>query len=93
MNVSKDSQSLHYSPYRRVVLHHEELFKKVIESKGRGGYCMELNAVFGTLLRSIGFAIYPTGARVHDGKEFGGWQVSQVVFFPSILTTIKGTTW
>lgn len=34
---------------------------------------MELNAAFGALLRSLKYIVYSTGARVHDGREFGGW--------------------
>jgi arylamine N-acetyltransferase len=48
---------------------------------------MELNAIFGTLLRSIGFTLYATGARVHDGKEFGGWYAVLSFQSPSLTTT------
>ena len=34
---------------------------------------MELNTAFGMLLKSLNYKLYATGARVHDGKEFGGW--------------------
>jgi len=37
---------------------------------------MELNATFGTLLRSIGYSLYNAGARVNgsqDGQAFGGF--------------------
>ncbi|TID14511.1 arylamine N-acetyltransferase 1 [Venturia nashicola] len=72
VSVPFENISLHYSPSRTVILHPEQLFRKIVHG-GRGGYCMELNAVFGLLLRSLRYNLYPTGARVHDGREFGGW--------------------
>ena len=56
-------------------------------AKGRGGYCMENNALFGLLLRSLGFRVYPVGGRVSSamamvegeggGEEGGGgWSYS-----------------
>lgn len=36
---------------------------------------MELNQLFFTLLRSIGYRVHSCGARVHNGKKFGGWSV------------------
>jgi len=81
INVPFENLSLHYSPSRHISLHPEAIFRKVVEGNGQGGYCMELNSLFGSLLRSLGYKVYSTGARVHDGKEFGGWQV-----FPPILS-------
>ena len=40
-----------------------DLFEKVVIRK-RGGYCFELNALFGALLRSLGFEVQPCMARV-----------------------------
>ena len=80
-NVPFENLSLHYSPSRHISLHPEAIFRKIVEGNGRGGYCMELNSLFGSLLRSLGYKVYSTGARVHDGKEFGGWRV-----FPPILS-------
>lgn len=40
---------------------------------GRGGYCMENNCFFGTILRSIGFDVYSAGARVKSPDGYGGW--------------------
>jgi len=74
-NVPFENLSLHYSPSRHISLHPQALFHKIVEGNGIGGYCMELNGAFGILLRSLGYKIYSMGAHVHDGKEFGGWQV------------------
>ncbi len=41
----------------------EELFDKVVVRK-RGGYCFELNAIFGALLKALGFEVQPCMARV-----------------------------
>jgi arylamine N-acetyltransferase len=57
-------EALHYSPHRTISLHPEELYQKIVVRK-RGGYCMELNTTFSTLLRSIGYVLYHAGARVN----------------------------
>ena len=66
--------SLHYSAHRSVSAHPDELFKKIIgDNNGRGGYCLENNRLFGTLLNSLGFTLYSGGARVRNGGGWGGW--------------------
>ncbi|KAF2116263.1 arylamine N-acetyltransferase 1 [Lophiotrema nucula] len=69
-----ENLTLHYSHHRQVTVHPEELFKKIIgDNNGRGGYCMENNCLFGTLLRSIGFKLYSAGGRVYEGDHWSGW--------------------
>jgi len=69
-----ENLTLHYSAHRQISLHPDELFKKVIaDDNGRGGYCMENNGLFGTLLRSIGFTLYSAGARVLNNGIWSGW--------------------
>ena len=47
----------------------ETLFNKIVASN-RGGYCFELNALFGTLLRSLNFEVADLAARfLLDEKE------------------------
>lgn len=46
-----------------ILLEIEALFDKVVIRR-RGGYCFELNALFMSLLKSIGYECYPVGARV-----------------------------
>lgn len=41
----------------------EALFDKIVVRK-RGGYCFELNALFGALLKALGFDVQPCMARV-----------------------------
>lgn len=74
--VPFENLTLHYSPHRQISIHPEELFKKIIgENNGRGGYCMENNCLFGTLLNSLGFQLFSAGARVFDNGQWTGWWV------------------
>jgi len=61
--VPFDSVALHYSPTRLLSLHPEDLFQKVVMNS-RGGYCMEVNALFGNVLRSMGYDVISVGGRV-----------------------------
>ncbi|MBE7179987.1 MAG: arylamine N-acetyltransferase [Terriglobus roseus] len=70
-----ESLSLHYGPHT-VSLHPDALFRKVVCSNGRGGYCMENNFLFGTLLRSVGYTLYPAGARVMHSPEYTGCETA-----------------
>ncbi|KAL9038805.1 MAG: hypothetical protein Q9180_002911, partial [Flavoplaca navasiana] len=50
-----ENLSLHYSTTHTVSLDTDALFEKFVEKGcGRGGYCMENNGFFGTVLRSMG---------------------------------------
>ncbi|KAJ8113118.1 hypothetical protein OPT61_g4681 [Boeremia exigua] len=69
-----ENLTLHYSAHHSINVHPQALFTKIIgDDNGRGGYCMENNALFGTLLFSLGFNIYSGGARVNNGGVFTGW--------------------
>ncbi|KAL7269140.1 hypothetical protein RUND412_008208 [Rhizina undulata] len=78
-----ENLTIHYSRHHKVLLDPAHLYKKVVE-KGRGGYCMEMNGMFSVVLRSLGFEIYTTGARVDWSGSFTGW--SHMV----IIVTIEG---
>ncbi|KAL8798808.1 MAG: hypothetical protein Q9182_006380 [Xanthomendoza sp. 2 TL-2023] len=87
-----ENLSLHYSPTHTISLDADVLYTKFVRDKrGRGGYCMENNAFFGTILRSLGYEVTSVGARVcdsvngGDGKGFGGW--SHMVN----IVTLEGT--
>ncbi len=58
---------------RPIVLSLPLLFEKIVQ-RWRGGFCYELNALFGWLLREIGFKVEMLSARVFDngvdGPEF-----------------------
>lgn len=71
--------ALHYSQHRALPLDPDSLFHKIVERK-LGGYCMENNAFFSTVLRSLGYEIYISGARIcnalmntGDPEGFAGW--------------------
>jgi arylamine N-acetyltransferase len=95
-----ESLSLHYSQHHIVSIDPQAVFRKIVgevnledgsvklnakNGEGRGGYCMENSLLFGTVLRSLGFDVYPTGARVNEavqpiaastdwkGPKFDGW--------------------
>ena len=57
--------ALHYSPHKTLSLEHEELFRKIV-GRGVGGYCMENNIFFATILRSLGYNLYITAARISN---------------------------
>ncbi|KAF1833720.1 arylamine N-acetyltransferase 1 [Decorospora gaudefroyi] len=69
-----ENLNLHYSAHHAVSVHPEQLFNKIIgDNNGRGGYCMENNRLFGTLLNSLGFTLYSAGCRVFDAGTWTGW--------------------
>ncbi|KAK1759834.1 hypothetical protein QBC47DRAFT_338280 [Echria macrotheca] len=70
--VPFESLSLHYSPHRTLSLDPSDLFDKIVH-RGRGGYCMEVNCFFGTVLRSLGYTLYSAGGRVLLGGVVSGW--------------------
>lgn len=81
-----ENLSLHYSTHHSITLHPQALFQKIIaDDNGRGGYCMELNFLFGTLLHMLGFSLYSGGARVWMGTGWTGW--SHMVNFVTIGDT------
>ena len=47
------------------------LWRKLIEQR-RGGYCFEVNALFGMALSALGFEAMPIMARVRNGAPRGG---------------------
>ena len=59
-----ENLSLHYSPDPRVSLKKEFLFNKIINLR-KGGYCLEQNNIFTTVLRTLGYDLYTIGARVY----------------------------
>ncbi len=77
--VPFENLTLHYSSHHSISLDPDYLYNKIV-CKGRGGYCMENNCFFGTILRTLGFTICSAGARVSqsvsatgDVDDFGGW--------------------
>lgn len=84
--VPFENLNLHYSTHHSISIDAEDLFYKIVDERnGRGGYCMENNGLFGTVLRSLGYNAYSVGARVNEavqpmaagknwkGPKFDGW--------------------
>lgn len=61
-----ENLALHYSRNRIIDVHLPRVFEKIIQSSGRGGYCMETNYLFNALLRSLGFDTCLVPSRVFD---------------------------
>jgi N-hydroxyarylamine O-acetyltransferase len=55
---------------RPIVLSLPALFDKVVR-RGRGGFCYELNALFGWCLRELGFGVEMLSGRVFNGTAIG----------------------
>ncbi|KAK2057139.1 N-acetyltransferase [Colletotrichum caudatum] len=70
--VPFESLTLHYSKHRLISLDLGDLFDKVVV-QGKGGYCMELNALFGAVLKGLGFDLISVGGKVKEEDRFGGW--------------------
>lgn len=73
-----ESLGLHYSPSSprlgrpEVHISLDAVFDKIISPRNRGGYCMENNTLFGALLKTLGFVVWSTGARVSRAMNSGG---------------------
>lgn len=83
--VPFENLSIHYSVTHTIDLNPNSLYEKIV-TRHRGGYCMENNCFFGTVLRSLGFRVYGAGARVnkgadgsHDDIGFLGWYRTQLM--------------
>jgi N-hydroxyarylamine O-acetyltransferase len=63
------------------------VFRKVIDSK-RGGYCFELNTLFGAALSAFGFSATRVMARVRNGAPQGA-QRSHLAW----IVTVDGEEW
>ena len=72
-NVPFENLELHYSPTKVINTDAELLFQKIVtQNTGRGGYCMENNLFFATLLRTLGFSVMSTGGRVNTAVQPSG---------------------
>ena len=84
--VPFENLGLHYSAYRNISIDAQSIFEKIVEGNSdRGGYCMENNTLFGTVLRSLGYNTTSVGGRVNEavqpmsasknwkGPKYQGW--------------------
>jgi len=85
-SIPFENLELHYSSHHTISISPTHLFDKMVGKKAaRGGYCMENSTLFFTVLRSLGFDVYSTGARVshamqpqsakssYKGPRYSGW--------------------
>lgn len=70
-SVPFGSLILHYSQHHTISLDEAALYTKIVE-RGLGGYCMENNTFFAAILRSLGYQVLTTGARISKAIETGG---------------------
>ncbi len=68
--VPFENLALHYSTNHSVILEREFLFDKIVV-RGKGGYCMENNLFFATVLRTLGYTVLSGGARVSKAVTLG----------------------
>lgn len=61
-----------------IVLDEARLFDKIVREH-RGGFCYELNGLFGALLRDLGFDVTLLSARVSDGNDGFGPEFDHLV--------------
>lgn len=54
-----------------IILTDDDLFEKIVERR-RGGFCYELNGLFASLLRSLGFSVQMLSAGVADSEGVFG---------------------
>ncbi|KAK3068564.1 hypothetical protein LTR53_013764 [Teratosphaeriaceae sp. CCFEE 6253] len=74
VKVPWENLTQHYSWHRVIDVSPPHLFRKIVGQPGRGGYCMEANHFFHTVLLSLGFDVYMAGSRIHRAAgTYGGW--------------------
>ncbi|EAW10534.1 arylamine N-acetyltransferase family protein [Aspergillus clavatus NRRL 1] len=64
------NSSLHYSQHHTVSIHPSCIFEKLVVRK-MDGYCMENTNLLFTVLRTLGYRVYPTGGRVSRAAATG----------------------
>ncbi|KAJ5929895.1 arylamine N-acetyltransferase 2 [Penicillium verhagenii] len=79
-----ENLNLHYSVHRTISTDPQDLFDKIV-TLNRGGYCMENNTLFGTVLGTLGYNVMSAGGRVNEavqpiaasktwtGPKYDGW--------------------
>ncbi|KAI1103403.1 arylamine N-acetyltransferase 3 [Jackrogersella minutella] len=71
VRIPFENLTQHYSWHRTINVHPQHLFNKIVRQPSRrGGYCMEVNSLFHTVLLSLGYKVFMAGARVYN-KETG----------------------
>ena len=76
VHVPFGTLGLHYSVERKLSLEPQHLYTKIVVDR-RGGYCLENNAFFAAILRSLGFTVYSVFCRITNatrGIFDGSWR-------------------
>jgi N-hydroxyarylamine O-acetyltransferase len=73
---------------RPIVLEEARFFDKVVNDR-RGGFCFEMNGLFASLLRAIGFDVTLMSARVFDANEQPGREFAHLC----LKVTTPTATW
>lgn len=75
VTIPYENLALHYLPHQRirssdVTLDVQEIYSLNVEGcMGRGEHCLQMNGVFGTVLRSLGFDVMSTAARINTACQ------------------------
>ncbi|KAI5859864.1 arylamine N-acetyltransferase 3 [Durotheca rogersii] len=77
VRIPFENLAQHYSWHRTVDVRPQHVFDKIIRNHppARGGYCMEANTLFHTVLLSLGYKVFMAGARVYtpEHERYGGF--------------------
>ena len=68
LSIPFENLDIHYG--RKIILDLNRIEQKVI-THHRGGFCYELNGLFGALLRELGFDVKLLSARVFGNEKIG----------------------
>ena len=65
-----ENLDLHYSFHHAAPVTPEDVFEKIVtRGTGRGGWCLQMNYLFGTVLRSLGYELFTTAGRVSTAVD------------------------
>ena len=73
--IPYENLALPYSPPQRIMssqvtLDVQEIYSLIVEGgMGRGGHCLQMNGIFGPVLRSLAFDVMGTAARINSACQ------------------------
>ncbi|KAI1440345.1 cysteine proteinase [Annulohypoxylon stygium] len=77
VHIPFENLTQHYSWHRTINVRPQHVFNKIVPFPScRGGYCMEVNSLFHTVLLSLDYQVYMAGARVFNREtgKYGGFE-------------------
>lgn len=81
-HVPFENLDIHY--HRPIIIDKARVFEKIVANK-RGGFCYELNGLFGELLLQLGFDVKKISARVYDKSKGYGAEFDHL----ALLVTVE----